>query len=464
MSILRIVEMLERAHKGPVCPVKEWNIKVIPTNVAKKLKEYGLNGTYDAENPINTDDELADRFFKAGFELAVETGVLCQDTERVINVTADELRSAIKDAPSQLFVGKGVDEVLLKSRRPEDPYPAKGSAPTAVVVDEQLFTKYVEAMVQSREIDLLEGPTLTTVYGRKALSRTPFESLVGWYEAMLSKEALNRAGRSGMCKIGILSSPTEYGHLTGFGTAGGLDPEKDLSLVLSPGELTNSYEVYHKVIQSNACGGRVIINYGTMIGGYPGPIEGTVLCYIANALLTFAVNPVIHAAGVEVTDLRYLGGCGREGVWVHSAALQALSRNSHHLIWSMMSQVGGPGTDHLLYEDAVIYLMYSVSGGSGSFTTRSTGVKYPEYLTPLECKFSCEMLHKSAGMTREKANEIVKVLIPKYENNLRTPPKGKSFRELYNLDTLKPNKEYLDLYLKIKKELIDLGVPLDSNY
>ena len=35
---------------------------------------------------------------------------------------------------------------------------------------------------------------------------------------------------------------------------------------------------------------------------------------------------------------------------------------------------------------------------------------------------------------------------------------------IISLDTLKSYKEYMDLYLKIKRELIDLGVPLDPNY
>jgi len=67
-------------------------------------------------------------------------------------------------------------------------------------------------------------------------------------------------------------------------------------------------------------------------------------------------------------------------------------------------------------------------------------------------------------MTRKQVNEIVKVLIPKYENMLWDPPQGKSFRELYDLETLKPKKEYLDLYLRVKKELIDMGVPLDPHF
>ena len=86
MSIQHILEILNRAHHGPMCTEKEWNTRVIPTNVSKKLKEHGLQQTFNPENPVNIDDTLADRFYKAAFELAVEMGFLCLDTERVVKV------------------------------------------------------------------------------------------------------------------------------------------------------------------------------------------------------------------------------------------------------------------------------------------------------------------------------------------------------------------------------------------
>ena len=464
MSLQRMVELLDKAHNGPVCTLKDWNVRVLPKNIISKLKEHHLNGTFDPDNPVNADDELADKFFRAGFELAVEVGVLCQDTERIIKVTENELRMALKNAPNELILGKGKDAVTLRCRKPEDKVPPLCSAPTAIVVSEDIYVPFTQAMVQYPEIDVLEGATLPTVLGHNVLADTPWETLVGWYEAQLSKEALWRAGRPGMCKTGILSSPTAYGHMGGFGTPGGLDPEQDVAIVLTPGELTTAFEPLHKIIHTNSRNGRVLMNYGIMIGGFSGPPEGAALASIAMGLLSFAVHPEIHITGADMIDITYFGNTGRAGVWAHSILHQAYSRNTEYLTWDMLDQVGGPGTDMLLYEDAVIFMMYSASGGRGCFTTRSTGVKYPEHLTPLECKFSAEVLKRSAGMSRKQVNEVAKVLIPKYENMLKNPPKGRSFRELFDLNTLTPVKEYLDLYLRIKKELIELGVPLDEYF
>ncbi len=138
MSMERLLEILDRTRNGPVCTVKEWNTTVIPTKVSQKLKEHGLRGSYSSENPINTDDALADEFFKAGFELALDIGVLCQDTERVVKVTEDELRDALRNAPSELALGKGFDRVVVKNRKIEDRTPPLCSAPLAPLVSEDI--------------------------------------------------------------------------------------------------------------------------------------------------------------------------------------------------------------------------------------------------------------------------------------------------------------------------------------
>ena len=126
-------------------------------------------------------------------------------------------------------------------------------------------------------------------------------------------------------------------------------------------------------------------------------------------------------------------------------------------------QVAGPCTEMLLYESAVGAMYASVSGCPWAWFPQPGGGKYADWVTPLECKFNAEVFKRSAGMTRKQANEIAKVLIPKYEDKLMDPPKGKGVRECCDLKTFKPSQEWLDIYLKVKKELIELGVPLDSD-
>ena len=116
-----IIEVLNRSQEGEYCTVKEWDIRRIPKAVKEMLKKYELAGVSTPENPINTDPELADRFFKAGYEMALNLGMLCETTDRIIKVSEEELEKSIKNAPSELTVGFGEDASVIKARTPSDP-------------------------------------------------------------------------------------------------------------------------------------------------------------------------------------------------------------------------------------------------------------------------------------------------------------------------------------------------------
>lgn len=64
-------------------------------------------------------------------------------------------------------------------------------------------------------------------------------------------------------------------------------------------------------------------------------------------------------------------------------------------------------------------------------------------------------------MTRTQANEIARVIIPKYEKSLLNPPKGLSVYECYDLENRRPKKEWFDMYMAAKRELVELGIPLN---
>ena len=66
MSEPTMEEILRRSMEGPIFPKDDWNKKLIPKKVNEKLEEYGLKGVCDPENPIPTDDGLADKFWAAG--------------------------------------------------------------------------------------------------------------------------------------------------------------------------------------------------------------------------------------------------------------------------------------------------------------------------------------------------------------------------------------------------------------
>ena len=460
MSVTSLLEVLDRAHAGPVCLGKDWDARVIPEALTRTLQHHDLQGTCTPEEPVNTDDALADRFFEAGFELALELGMLCMDTERRILVEAQELWDILHKIPPELVLGEGRDRVIMYPRKPEDPRRPLFKSSLGIAVSEHLWVPLMQGIVENREIDVMQGGSLDTVYGRKVRSETPYETLVGFENARLTNEVLWRAGRPGMPVTGVISSVTSFGQFGGFGVPGGLSPKKDIVMVLGPAELKTSYHCLHKVVQGVNCGAPVYSSGMPMIGGYAGGPEGVVLVSIAYSLLHYFVHQATYG-GCSPYDLRYMGNSGRDAQWVLSVFLQALSRNSPVLKNTSVNPTAGPGTEMLLYEALVTAMNLSVSGVSIGLGPRSSAGKYTDHLTPLECKWSAEVIKACAGMTRAQANEIAKKVIPKYEERLPNPPKGYAFPECYDVDTLKPKEHWHAMYRKVKAEAREMGIPVE---
>jgi len=452
----RILRSLDRAHTGPVCAMEDWDARVIPGKSKGIVARHHLEASFDPEEPICTDDALADAFFEAGRELALDIGMICTDTERVIKVSEDEMAEALKEAPSELVLGSGTDEVVLKARRPEDPYPPLIAVPLAITVSEDIWVPLVTGLVQKRHLaDLLQGPSLPTVYGRRVRSGTPYETLMGRYEAELRREALYRAGRPGMGNVGIGGATTEFGHLGGMPALAG---PGNVTMALCPSELKVHFSSFHKVIQGLNYGNRTRVGTPCFIGGYAGTPEGAVVLNVAVDLLFTTVFACDYVSS-NIYDVRQFGNCGRAGVWANSVATQAVSRNTRLMRTKIINQTAGPVTEMLLYESAVGYMTASVSGASKVCGPRTAGGKYQDYITPLETWFSAEVLKSCAGMSRVQANELAKILIPRYETELAAPPKGKSVQECFDLVTMKPSLEWQAMYDRVKRELSDLGMP-----
>ncbi len=114
----------------------------------------------------------------------------------------------------------------------------------------------------------------------------------------------------------------------------------------------------------------------------------------------------------------------------------------------------------LLHESAVGMMNLAVSGATSCTGTRSAGGKYTNYLSPLEMKFAGEVFKGCAGMSRAQANDIANKLLPLYESQLGQAPKGQSFAECYDVETLTPTDEWQKTYDQVKEQVIKLGMPL----
>lgn len=336
----------------------------------------------------------------------------------------------------------------------------KLAASLAITMSEDIWPLITEGIAREREVDILESGSLTTIMGRELPAGSPFETLAGYEQGRMHKEIRRKAGRPGMGGVGCMSSVTEYGQFGGYGIPGSY-PNTDLSLILFPSELKINNSTLHKVIHTLNVGGLILSGSTAMIGGMGGPVEGAALTCIACTLLMY---PILHThlGAANIYDINYLSNVNRKGIFGLSITQQAINQNTNLITHALVNQVSGPSTENLLLESLVGMAIISASGAALCEGPRSAGGKLTDYVTPLECRFCAEVGHRAAGLSLEKVNEIAKEVIPRYEDSIKDPDIGKPFQEVYDLKTLKPTKEWEDIYKKVKKEAINLGVPLDE--
>jgi len=458
-SLEKLALMLQRAKEGPPCTLREWETKVLPQTVRKMLKKFDLERTFNKDEPVNQDMELADRFFQAGLELAAEIGLMCPDTESTIRLSREEILEAVEAAPDHLTIGEGNDRITIRARRSEDPIPPVLGGPLAIQVSEELYVPITAGILKSRKVRVQEGPSIDRVFDLPVYSGTPFETIVAFRENRLREEAQWRAGRPGIPNITIASSTTEYGNLGGF--AGSTRPgNPSLALILHPAELKMGYASFHKAASAIGYGGYIFSGTNSMIGGYTGGAEGATVGNIATVLLQF---PVLQAdmSNSSLYDVRMDSVCGRHGLWALSMANQAISNNTHLLDHKVINQSAGPGTEEILYTTAAGLIAAGVSGMEFNLGPRSAGGRFKNYLTPLEHWFAAEVFEASAKLNLSQANELVLYLLSKYEDSLKDPPKGQSFTECFDIKTLTPTKEWQEIYDRVKEDLVAHGLSFD---
>jgi len=218
-------------------------------------------------------------------------------------------------------------------------------------------------------------------------------------------------------------------------------------------EMKIDFDSMNKVAYSLAAGSLIFAENGIILGGLAGGPAGV-------AVVTAAYNPVdllILRGAVQhpfPTHFELGTTSTRDTIWARSLANQAVTRNSSLPVVNVGYTTAGPMTKMVLYEYAAWVIGGVVSGGSIEVGGTARGVAV-DYVSPMEPLFSSEVVHAVAGMSRKEANGIVMALLEKYEDKLREPPLGKKYQECFNVVTGEPNKEFIELYREVKREMAD---------
>jgi len=423
--MLNFLDVYERVLKGPLMSEQDFDIKVFIPTLRRVVKEYGIE--YDNQNPISNDDIAADNLFDAAVDFLSQTGVYCQDTNRVIQFSKQEILDAVREAPGKCFAGEGKDAGIFGMRVPDDqkkPWLHVGSG--IVATSEEMITNLIEGYASISEVDSISISALDSIRGIPVMAGSPAEIYAAIRGIKIGREALRRAGRPGLPIMNLIS--TAAAAVTTIAASApqfGLRPT-DGWLVGAISEMKIDFGAMNKSAYLLNWGANVGAESSPILGGYCGGPAGTAVVSTAYILMGLLVQKGNYQLTFPV-HFRYGCSTTRDVLWVVAA-----------------------------------YLLTAVTSGAPAVQTPhpAKAIKI-DGITPMEAKFGVEMAIAASKLNREQANDLVIQLLGKYEAQIETSSTGSTFQECYNIITGKPGDEYTRLFNEVKTELAELGVPFE---
>ena len=454
----RLLDILDRVESGPIIEESQWDMFMVPDEAGRLQAEFDINLAALGDTLVPADDALADRVFEAGLALAERLGVFCVSTSRQIKFSRAEIQAALAVAPTEVTFGEGGDRHTERKRTVEDttPLTIKGGG-VGTPIPEELYLPVHQSYAQEPLVDAMINCTLERVYGREIRSRSPWEVLGGWHEAELTKAACRRAGRPGLALGCVENAVSELAELSAT-SYGGFSPY-DWHHIAMISEFKTDYGALTKLAHLVRTGSVIHSFYNTIYGGSVGGREGMALAIVAGCILlqmiymtnTHSVSPAHPFFDNDTTP---------EIIQAISVAQQALARNSRLLTDVVITPVGGPGTKTLLYESAAMAIMAAASGSCALIGPRSAAGIHPAHVSGLEARWTAEVAHAAAGISRAEADALVRQLVERYKPDLDQRPIGQPFPEVYDPVTLKPRPAWQGVYEEAKAELGEMGLAI----
>lgn len=452
-------EIVKRSETGPFIKESDFDL-ALAKRVPDLIKKYGLK--YDPKVLVPSDDDMASRLYQAGMDLFLEMGAYNMSVQRRILFTRDEVEEAVALVPKSFTLGAGKDAVVMRYRGIESNIPCViQSGPTGTPCSEKYHPLIVESCAQEPLVDCLGSGSVSTYQGQRIIPGTPLEILGVQRDAVVVREAARMAGRPGMHINDIASPLTCAGKISTINSDWGMR-STDALLVSQMVELKTNYDQLSRAAHMRTVGIHIVDLMTPLVGGLGGGAVGTaivtVACHLLGVMLYDASYHVYgHMSLLESSDT------DRMGLWGYSAGSQALALHTPIQSINAIYTRAGLGTEQVLWEIAAASVACTVSGlhqgGVGA-----TGGSREDHTSGLENRFNAQVAHSSLGMSREEANGYVLEFLSHYEATRKNPPTGKPFAQLYNLDTLEPTEEWLELYNRVCDQIVAIGLDIRNKW
>jgi methylamine--corrinoid protein Co-methyltransferase len=195
-----------------------------------------------------------------------------------------------------------------------------------------------------------------------------------------------------------------------------------------------------------------------MVGGLGGDAPGAAVVQIASLLLANLVCRADYHL-LHPIHIRHVATSTIPVMWVQSAVTQAFARNAPCIIVADIYPKSGALTKELLYEVAANAIAAAVSGCHLEGVGSADGA-LPNG-TGLEARWMGEVGHAVAdqGLTLKEVNQLISSIYAKYAHVFKTPGgnPGVRFDQAYDIETIQPVPQWLQMYENVKKDIAGLG-------
>jgi methylamine--corrinoid protein Co-methyltransferase len=449
-------DFIRRIESGEIIAEADYDRKI--GQVAQDMvQKYDIR--YTPDDPVPADDALADRVFEAAIELFMQLGIFVIDTRKVVTFERDEIEEALAHVPAEVVYGTGNERVVVPHRMVEDERdPIVFFSAVGTPVPEEDFVKICMSYVQEPLADTFSGPLITTYRGMPIASGSPVEVEAGIWNVIKLREAAQFAGRPDISIHNFMSiaertDATIAAARPEFGVR-----EGDGLFTAAIAEMKVDYERLKRIAFQMHTPYVIGGLYGPLMGGYAGGPEATAIVLVAHHFLGLFAFRAHRHNGFPI-NINQTCNTTREMLWLVSVSGQAIARNTKLVTVANAFMASGPCTEMITYELAAHSLAATVSGWhlNPSAVARN---RFPSHCSGMEPRMHAEVGHVAAraGITRKDASKIVNKLLDFYEKDIKTAPKGKSFRECYDIETVQPTEEYTGLWKKSRSTLHDMGL------
>ena len=112
-----LLEICRRAEAGEKIAQESFDLDYVYANLAHLVKKYDIK--YDPDNPVPSDDALADKVFDAALEFFVDCGVYFQSTRTIARFSREETLNALNNYDGDCRFGDGKEARIFRSRKPD---------------------------------------------------------------------------------------------------------------------------------------------------------------------------------------------------------------------------------------------------------------------------------------------------------------------------------------------------------